>query len=394
MNMSPDTGNSPDTSNSAPESKPPARREGIPLGSIGGVPIVLAYSWFIIALFIVFAFGPQVSRAIPGLGSASYVVAFGYAVLLLLSVLFHELAHALSARVFGWPTAKIVLNLWGGHTQFENFKATPGKSLIVALSGPAANFALAGFGALLMPVMEANAVAWVLTDIFIWANLLVAAFNILPGLPLDGGRLVESAVWSITGSQEKGTLAAGWAGRIIVILIVAGFIGVPLAMGREPDLQVVVIMVLVGGFLWMGASASITNAKLRLRLPHVSAGALKQPAVSMPASSNVEQVQAVARRTPHAFVILTAATGQPEAIVDGHALEQVPATAAARTPAAAVSRALAPGAYIPEWAAGQELVQYLAGLAGTEYAVTDADGRVTGLLSQSTVVRAITGKAS
>jgi DNA-binding NarL/FixJ family response regulator len=170
-------------------------------------------------------------------------------------------------------------------------------------------------------------------------------------------------------------------------------IGLPLAMGRQPDLQIVVIMVLVGGFLWMGASASITNAKLRLRLPHVSAGGLKQPAVSMPASSSVEQVQAIARRAPHAFVILTAATGQPEAIVDGRALEQVPDSAAAATPATAVSRALAPGAYIPEWAAGQELVQYLARLSGTEYAVTDAEGRVTGLLSQSTVVRAITGKA-
>jgi Zn-dependent protease len=393
MSAAPHTGGSPDTGSSGPETKP-ERREGIPLGRVAGVPIVLAYSWFIIAAFIVIAFGPQVRQSIPGLGAGAYFVAFGYALLLLFSVLVHELAHAVSARIFGWPTARIVLNLWGGHTQFESFKATPGKSLIVALSGPAANFALAGAGVLLLPLMRGNEVGYLLTDIFIWANFLVALFNILPGLPLDGGRLVESAVWRATGSQDKGTLAAGWAGRIIVVLTVLAVIGWPLLMGREPSLQIVVIMVLVGSFLWMGASASIANARLRLRLPQVFAGALKRPAVGVPATATVAQVRDALQRNPGAAVVLTAATGQPEAIVDSVALQQVPEAGAAATSATAAARSLAPGAYVPEWASGQELVQYLAGLGGTEYAVVDQHGYVTGLLDQATVVRAITGKDS
>nr|WP_237740688.1 site-2 protease family protein [Arthrobacter crystallopoietes] len=364
----------------------------MPLGRIAGVPVVLAYSWFIIAAFIVITFGPQVQRAIPSLGIGAYIVAFGYAVLLLISVLVHELAHAVSARIFGWPTAKIVLNLWGGHTQFASFKATPGKSLMVALSGPAANFALAGAGILVLPLMRTSPVGYLLTDIFVWANFLVALFNILPGLPLDGGRLVESAVWRATGSQEKGTLAAGWAGRIIVVLTVLAVLGWPLLMGRQPDLQIVVIMVLVGGFLWMGASAAITNAKLRLRLPQVYAGSLKRPAVGVPATASVAQVRETLHQNPGSAVVLTAPTGQPEAIVDPVALQQVPDAGAAGTAASAAARALAPGAYVPEWAAGQELVQYLAALSGTEYAVVDQDGYVTGLLDQDAVVRAITGR--
>lgn len=373
-----------------PEQK--QRSEGIPLGRMFGVPVLLAWSWFVIAAFIVLIFGPQVQRLIPEIGIGAYAVAFGYALLLLFSVLVHELAHALTARAFHWPTAKIVLNLWGGHTQFDNFNATPGKSLMVALSGPVANFALAGLGSLVLPLFRGEPIPFLLTDIFILANFLVALFNILPGLPLDGGRLVETAVWKVTGSQEKGTVAAGWAGRVIVVLLVIGVIGVPLMRGGSPDLQMVVLMVLVCGFLWMGASSAIEHARMRLRLPTVSAGQLKVPATSLPATAMVAQVQQILERDPGLNVVLTAATGQPEAVVDRGALSQVPPSAAAQTPAAAVSRALAPGAYVPEVAAGQELVQYLARLAGSEYAVIDGGGRVTGVLQQSTVVRAITGK--
>ncbi|GAB3522110.1 site-2 protease family protein [Arthrobacter monumenti] len=367
-------------------------REGILLGRVGGIPIILAYSWFIIAAFIVFVFGQQIR--VPGPGWVAYVVAFGYALLLLISVLVHELAHALSARAYKWPTAKIVLNLWGGHTQFENFSASPGKSLVVAMAGPAANFALAGIGVLVAPLAEGNPIASLLTNIFVVANFLVAVFNVLPGLPLDGGRIVESAVWKATGSQEKGTVAAGWAGRVIAVLLVGAVIVYPLSLGGDPEFEVVLITVLVAGFLWLGASGAINNARMRLRLPDISAGRLAVPAVGLAASSSTAQVRATlgTREAGSAAVVLVGTNGRPEAVVDETALSSVPAGMAANTPASAVARALAPGAYVPAWAEGQELVQYLAKLAGSEYAVIDRRGQVTGLLHQATVVAAITGK--
>jgi Zn-dependent protease len=173
----------------------PVRREGIPLGRIAGVPVVLAYSWFVIAAFTVIVYGPVLARNNPMLGASAYVVAFAYAVLLLISVLVHELAHALTAKIYGWPTQKIVLNLWGGHTQFESFTASPGRSVLVALAGPAANFVLAGGAWLVLGTNSLGSVAEILTNIFMWANFLIGVFNVLPGLPLDGGRLVESIVW-------------------------------------------------------------------------------------------------------------------------------------------------------------------------------------------------------
>ncbi|MFP5368381.1 MAG: site-2 protease family protein, partial [Actinomycetes bacterium] len=290
-----------------------SRREGIPLGRIAGVPVILAYSWFVIAAFTVVVYGPVLQFTNPSLGVAAYYVAFAYALLLALSVLVHELAHALTAKMYGWPSEKIVLNLWGGHTQFESFTATPGRSVVVALAGPAANFVLAGATWLVISAVNPTGVAGILTNIFFWANLVIGIFNVLPGLPLDGGRLVESAVWKATGSHAKGTIAAGWGGRIIVAALVLWFVARPLLSGGRPDTSMLLITVLVCGFLWMGASASIQQGRLRSRLHLVSAAALAEPAVGIAETATVADVlQSTAGGTA---VVLCGPDGRPGSVV-------------------------------------------------------------------------------
>ncbi len=367
---------------------------GLSLGRIAGIPVVLAWSWFVITVFIAILFGPRVAAAFPGLGAGAYAVALGYALLLAVSVLLHELAHALTARAFGWPTTRIVLNLWGGHTQFATYNASPGRSLLVALAGPAANFVLAAVGWGALQLMSTGSVPALLATILVWANLLLAVFNVLPGLPLDGGRLVESAVWKATGSQEKGTIAAGWAGRIIVILLLLAVIGPPLLQGRSPDLTIILLVVVMGAFLWMGASAVIEGARVRLRLPDISAGRLQHRAVGLPAGTTVLAARRLLRENPTTSIVLTGPAGVPEAVVDRSALLAVPEDAAATTPVSSAARRLGAGAYVPEDAEGQELVQFLARLEGSEYAVVDRRGIVTGVLHQRTVVQAITGRST
>jgi Zn-dependent protease len=370
----------------------PTRREGIPLGRIAGIPVILAYSWFVIAAFTVIVYGPVLRGTNPTLGVAAYTVAFAYAILLLISVLVHELAHALTAKLYGWPTQKIVLNLWGGHTQFENFTATPGRSVLVALAGPAANFALAGAAWLVLTSASLASVAELLTNIFMWANLVIGIFNVLPGLPLDGGRIVESAVWKATGSQAKGTVAAGWGGRIIVIALGVWFIARPLLAGESPEFSTLMITILVGGFLWMGATASIQQGTRRGRLHLVNAAALASPAVGIPLTATVADLVSLAPSGVPA-VVVCAPDGRPQGVVDAAAVAAVPPNATGSTPATAVSYPLGAGAYVPEWSQGNELIQYLGQLEGHEYAVVDHRGTVTGLLAQDTVVAAITGKS-
>jgi Zn-dependent protease len=379
------------TSTSTPHHSQSKKRDGIPLGKIAGIPVYLAYSWFIIAGFTVIVYGPALLVRTPDLGIGAYFVALGYALLLAVSVLVHELAHALSAKAFNWPTEKIVLNLWGGHTQFENFTASPGRSVVVALAGPASNFILAAGMWAVISTGALSGVPDTLANILMWANLLIGLFNVLPGLPLDGGRLVESAVWKATGSQDKGTIAAGWSGRIIVAALVIWFIGLPLLNGTPLDISLILITVLVCGFLWMGASSSIHHAKLRSRLYLVSAAGLAEPAVGVPNSATVADVLDISPDGSPA-VVICGPDGKPQGVVDFGATLAVPATSATTTPITAVAHALAAGAYVPEWSKGQELIQYLARLDGGEYAVVDHNGIVTGLLRQQAVVTAITGK--
>lgn len=367
------------------------KKDGIPLGRIAGIPVYLAYSWFVIAAFTVIVYGPVLMHDIRGLGIWAYLVAFGYSVLLAVSVLIHELAHALSAKAFKWPTEKIVLNLWGGHTQFENFTASPGRAVIVAMAGPAANFLLAGVLAPFVISRSFDGVADILANILMWANLLIGIFNVLPGTPLDGGRLVESAVWKATGSQDKGTIAAGWSGRVIAAALFIWFIVRPVLTGDGLDITFAMVTILVCGFLWMGASSSIQHGRLRSRLYLVSAAGLADPAVGIANSASVADVLAVAPAGSPA-VVICGPDGKPQGVVDPQAASAVPPEALATTPVTAVAHALAAGAYVPEWSKGQELIQYLAKLEGGEYAVVDHNGYVTGLLRQQAVVSAITGK--
>ena len=382
---------------SAPSPSAPLRSEGLVLGWVKGTPVILAYSWFLIAGITVLIFGPRLQENFQGLGAVAYAVAFAYALLLLFSVFMHELAHAVTAKMYGWTTHKIVLNLWGGHTEFDFSKATPGKALVVAFAGPLANFVLAGLGWLLKGLMPEPTslgalIAILLTDIFIWANLLIGFFNVLPGSPLDGGRLVESIVWKATGNQEKGTIAAGWSGRIIVVVLVALVLALPYLQGSEPELTTTFIVLLLAGFLWMGASSSIKAARIRLRLPGISAVKLAHPAVSASDQCTVAQLWTLRGQHQQEHIVLFGADGRPAAVVDEYALANVPPQLAQATPASAVARALSAGAYVPETAGGAELVSYLAQLDDAEYAVVNEQGLVTGLLSQATVVAAITGK--
>ncbi|GGE62605.1 site-2 protease family protein [Nesterenkonia cremea] len=242
-----------------------AARRGFTLVRVAGIPIRFQYSWFLVTAVIVVIFGPQVSRIFPEIGLGAYAVALGYALLLMVSVLAHELAHALSAKVFGWPSTEIELNLWGGHTQFIAHDATPGKSLAVSLAGPASNLVIAGVGWYLIQTLEPSGVTGLLADVTVLVNFLVGLFNLLPGNPLDGGRLVESVVWQITGDQDRGMLAAGWAGRLVVGLVVGFVMWQVLVAGPNTNMVLVVVATMICFFLWQGAGESIRIARARLQ---------------------------------------------------------------------------------------------------------------------------------
>src|SRR3954469_8001404 len=154
-------------------------RPGLPLGRFLGAPVYLAPSWFVIAVVVVVIFSPTVERSAAVGPPASNAIAGLYAVLLLLSLLVHEFAHAAAARSLGLPVHAIVANLWGGHTQYGDESPTPGRSAFVAVAGPLANAVVTvlGLAMLRSGLAPSGGVTRLLVVALVLSNGFVAAFN-------------------------------------------------------------------------------------------------------------------------------------------------------------------------------------------------------------------------
>lgn len=296
-----------------------------------GVPVFIGRSWIFVALAITALFGPTVATIIPEIGLASYAVAAFFAVLLLISVLVHEAAHAVTARRFGFSVQRIVADFWGGHTAYHGEQTKPGPAAAVAFAGPMANAALAGAGWLALLGVESS-IAGLLLIAFTYANAFVALFNLLPGLPLDGGFLLEALVWKFTGSRAIGTLAAGWVGRALVVALAVYAILLPLFNGRPPGLYHVIWVALIGGFLWSGATQAVRSGRSRRRFEAITLASVWRPVTRVPADTTIESVPW--NRAP--LWLVTGESGAPIGIVDPTALAAVPAGGRSNTPVSAI----------------------------------------------------------
>ncbi|MGI4895076.1 MAG: site-2 protease family protein, partial [Janthinobacterium lividum] len=231
------------------------------------------------------------------------------------------------------------------------------------------------------------------------SNVLLAVFNLLPGLPLDGGHALEAIVWKLSGNRLSGTLAAGWVGRVLAVVIFLAALLVPRLLGFEVSLTNVVYAGFVGALLWQGASQGIQYAQQRRRVPQLSARSLQRPAIGVSQRATVEEVVRSARAAIDAGatrgsardleVVLVTDDGVPVAVVDTAALRQVPAERRTSLGAGATARALPPRAWLPDDLAGEELLSAVTARPG-EHVVLDRTGRVLGLLNTSDVVSAVT----
>jgi Zn-dependent protease len=279
------------------------RSPGLRLATIGGVPVYIGRSWPIIAVIIVATFGPGVASRRPDLGLGAYAVAVAYAVLLLVSVLAHEAAHAVVATRAGYSVNRVVADLWGGHTAYKSADARPGASALVAVAGPAANALLALLGWLALPQITGD-ITSLLVGAMVYTNGFVAAFNLLPGLPLDGGFLVDSLVWRITGKRESGLIAAGWCGRAVTVLVVVAFVGWPLLNGQPPDLFNLVWAFFIGSFMWVGATNAIRAGRGTRLLAGIRIDSVWRRAETLPDRASAAQAAYLRASSPGGTVVI------------------------------------------------------------------------------------------
>ena len=195
----------------------------IKLFKVFGIEIRLDYSWFIIfalfAYFFGFIYFPSV---LPGLNKGLLALITVITVIFVfISVLIHEMSHSLVARRKGTSVEKITLFLFGGMAQIEKEPGTPYSELIMAIAGPAASFVVAAIFGVIWFFTKNIALVREPVGYLAIVNIVLGVFSILPGYPLDGGRILRSIIWKTTGNLERATFIASTAGRVIGFVIIA-----------------------------------------------------------------------------------------------------------------------------------------------------------------------------
>jgi Zn-dependent protease/CBS domain-containing protein len=240
------------------------------VGRIAGIEVRVDSSWVVIALLITYSMYLRFSVLYKDLSTGAAVgIAILAAVLFFGSVLVHELAHALVSQARGIRVQDITLFLFGGATRARVESRGPGDEFLIAAVGPLTSLLVAGlFWS--VDVFARGALSRSLIGMFgylAWVNLLLAAFNLVPGLPLDGGRLLRSLVWRATGSFRRATRIASLAGQAVGWLLVAGGV----ASLLTGNLAGGIWFAFIGWFLVQAARASYQELQVRQMLRGVQA---------------------------------------------------------------------------------------------------------------------------
>lgn len=217
------------------------------LAHIGGVPVRIDYRWFFVLAFMTWLTANSLQTFIDS-AWATFLLGLCTTVLFFGSILFHELAHAFAARFEKVEVIEIVLHPFGGLTRMRHEPKTPRAEFRIAIAGPAASFLLAIVFAIIMTISDSIGTS-VLTPVFfllLFGNMLLAVFNLFPGYPLDGGRVLRSFLWRRGKDLNEATLTTGRFGQIIALVLI-GF-GIFAALGRG-DWLTGLWTVLVGLFL-------------------------------------------------------------------------------------------------------------------------------------------------
>jgi Zn-dependent protease len=355
------------------------------VGSIGGIDIMVRSSWLLMAALIAYLVAPAIDRAAPDLGGWKYVAGVAVAVLLTLTLLLHELSHALMSKHFGIGVRSITLHFIGGVTEIKGEPASPKQELWISVVGPLTSIGV-GVAALALETMMPDGLLRLAVDLLGWANVVVGVLNLIPGFPLDGGRVLRAAVWRITGDPHRGTAAAGWAGRGVAVLMFAS----PLflrAFGNDPSVIDYVIALVFGWFLWSAATGAILSARVRSRLPALQGRTLARRTVTVPAELSLAEAITRAQVAQAPMIVTLAPDGSPTGVVNPPAAVATPEERRAWVPVGSVSRTLAAGTILPADIAGEPLIRAMQSAPAAEYLLVEPDGSVYGVLLSADVDR-------
>jgi Zn-dependent protease len=345
---------------------------------VSGIDITVRHSWFLIVLLITLLTGSRLSEVQPELGGFSYLVGGALAVLLYVSVLLHEISHALAARAFKMPVMSINLHFLGGATEMEGEATTPWREFVIAVVGPLTSLALGGIAYAAIDSTGDGPVRYTVVALA-YANLVVGALNLVPGLPLDGGRVLQAAVWAASKRRALGVTVAAWGGRVAAVVAVF-YPMILLLVGRQPEIVDYLMAFMIGAFLWAGATQALIFAQVRTRIPGLRARTLARPAIGVPADLPLSEAIRRAQEANAGSLVIVSSQGQPEGIVNEAAVASTPMERRPWMPAGDLARRLESGLMISADLSGEALLRAMHATPATEYVLIEPTGSVYGVL--------------
>ena len=232
----------------------------IRLGSLWGIPIGVNYSWFIVFFLITLSLESFFEVEYRQWSDAErWGTALVGSLLFFASVLAHELSHSLVARRRGIPVRGITLFIFGGVSQMAREASSPGAELAIAIVGPLSSIVLGLVFVGLTLTLSGDSPVVAISAVLAQVNILLGVFNMVPGFPLDGGRVLRALVWGVSGNFQRATRIATVLGQGMAFLMIAGGVILAFTYSFATGLWIA----LIGGFLQMAAGSSARQSRLR-----------------------------------------------------------------------------------------------------------------------------------
>ena len=239
----------------------------IRIGNLFGIPFFINPSWFFVLGLVTWSYGSSLTQFPQLTGVMPWILGLVSALLLFSSVLAHELGHSFVAISQGIPVKSITLFIFGGLATLEKESETPLQAFLVAIAGPLVSLLLFGAFTLVTASLPLSLPIKAVVSLVAYINLVLAAFNMIPGLPLDGGNVLKAIVWKITGNPNKGVIFAGRVGQVIGWIAIA--LGILAVLGISQVGSIWTL--LIGTFLLQNAGFAAQSATVQDKLSQYTA---------------------------------------------------------------------------------------------------------------------------
>lgn len=359
-------------------------RHHIPLGRILGIPVGLDYSWFLIFALLTWSLAgsyyPTEFKDWPpllywGMGAAT-------AIMLFVSVLLHELGHSVVALRYKIPVRSITLFIFGGVAQIGTEPPSPRAELAIAIAGPIVSLALGVIFSVVKPAVAAVQPLWGLAKYLAYINFALALFNLIPGFPLDGGRVLRAVIWGVTRNMHRATLIAANVGRFFGFLFIFGGVWQMFGGNFSGGLWIAFI----GWFLDNAATAQVHQALFQgLLAGHTVSQAMSRHCTTVPADVTLQELVEEHVLTAGRRCFLINHGGSTVGLMTLHRIGEVPRSEWPTTSAAQVMvplekmKRVSPGQGL--WTAIQQMDR-----DGVNQLPVMTDSQVVGMLSREDVI--------